>query len=150
MVEIITEELTLQDYKAADGIGLYMELGTKENLSDIRKWAEEVEQGIVSCTVVYKGQIIACVGITMMLEGVGQLWAIYPPNIGSYHIDPRITKDKIKELMTKHNLRRVQATARADFPAASSYLRYLGLKREGLMEKYEPDETDAYLYAITR
>lgn len=149
MVEIITEELLLRPYKAEDGIELYMKLGTKENLSDIRKWSEEVEGSIAAYTVVYEGRIVACVGIIKMLEGVGQAWAIYPPDIGTYHIDPQITKIKLKELMIEHNLRRVQATARVDYPAASSYLRYLGFKREGIMKKYEPDG-DAFLYAITR
>lgn len=145
-----TDDIELRPYKAEDGIELYERLGAKDNLSDIRRWAEDVESDIAALTVVYEGRIVACAGITKILEGVGQAWAIFPPDVGKHHIDPRITKVKIRELMEEHNLRRVQATARTDYPAASSYLKYLGFEREGVMKSYEPDGADSYLYAITR
>lgn len=149
MVEVITEELAIRSYKAEDGVELYTRLGTKEDPSDIRQWAEEVEDGLVADTVVYEGQVVACAGITSVLKGVGQCWAVYSLDIGRYHIDPQIARNRIVAAMIKHNLRRVQATARIDYPAASSYLRYLGFEREGVMKMFEPDGTDAYLYAKT-
>lgn len=116
---------------------------------DAEKWCKEAEEDGKAFTVIYEGKVVACAGIITIMDGVGQAWALYPLDIGNYHIDPRIAKDKLKELMTKYNFRRVQATVRADFPAGESYLRYLGFKREGVMAKYEPDSTDSCLYAIT-
>jgi hypothetical protein len=99
MIETKTAELEIRDYKAEDGIGLYERLDTTESQSDVKRWAEDVERDIVAYTVVYEGRIVACVGITKILEGVGQCWAIFALDIGDYHIDPRITKVRIRELM---------------------------------------------------
>lgn len=124
--------------------------GGLKGYPDAEKWCKEAEEDGKGFTVIYESKMVACAGIITIMKGVGLAWALYPLDIGNYHIDPRIAKDKLKEIMIKHNFRRVQATVRADFPAGKSYLRYMGFKREGTMKKYEPDGTDSFLYAITR
>lgn len=151
MVETITEELLLRDYKAEDGMAMLASLpGGLKDFPDAEKRCKEAEEDGKAFTVIYEGKMVACAGIITKMEGVGVAWALYPLDIGKYPIDPQIAKNKLRELMIKYDFRRVEATARVDYPAASSYLRYLNFEREGLMKKYEPDETDAYLYAITR
>lgn len=117
---------------------------------DSEKSCKDAEQNGLSFTVIYKGEMVACAGIIKQREGVGLAWALYPLDIGKHHIDPRITKDKLRELMEKHNLWRIEATVRVDFQAGQSYLRYMGFEREGYMRKNEPDKSDSILYAIVR
>lgn len=141
----------LRPYKAADGVKmLEAQPGGLKGYPDAEKWCAEAEEEGRSSSVIYDGKLIACAGLIKEREGVAQAWALYPPDIGNYHIDPRTTKDRLKKLMIKHGFWRVYATVRCDFPAGASYLRYLGFKREGRMAKNEPDKTDSFLYSITR
>ena len=141
--------IDIRPYKMADGMKMLADMPGALKV-DSEKSCRDAEQDGMAFTVIYEGRMIACVGIIKQREGIGLAWALYPPDIGSYHIDPRIAKDKLKELMDKQDLWRVEATVRADFLAGQSYLRYMGFKREGLMKKNEPDKTDSFLYAITR
>ena len=145
----MNNDVTIRPYKAEDGMKMLANLlgGLKE---DSEKQCKEAEAEGLAFTVLYKGKIVACAGIIKQRKGVGLAWALYPPDIGKYHIDPRITKDRLRELMEEHNFWRVESTVRADFPAGQSYLRYMGFEREGYMRKNEPDKTDSILYAIVR
>ena len=147
----LDSDITARPYVAEDGMQMLSQLSDKYSDSpDTEKWCLDADEKGKAFTILCGVEIIACVGIITVIDGVGLAWALYPPNIGDYHIDPRIAKDRLREMMVEHNFRRVQATVRADFPAGESYLRYLGFKREGIMAKYEPDGTDSILYAITR
>jgi RimJ/RimL family protein N-acetyltransferase len=44
-------------------------------------------------------------------------------------------------------VRRIDATARADFPPAGRMLEMLGFEAEGLMKQYGPDGASHYIYA---
>ena len=142
-------EFTRRPYKAEDGIALLETMpGGLKGYPDAEKWCKEAEEDGMAFTVLLGDKVVCSAGIIKEREGVGNAWALYPPDIGSYHIDPRIVKDKMKELMAKNNIWRLGATARADFPAAHSYLRYLGFEKEGVMRCNEPDKTDSILYSI--
>jgi len=141
------DNIIIRPYKAEDGIKM---LETLPNglIGDYEKSCREAEQEGLAFTVIYEDKMVACAGIIIQRKGIGLAWALYPPDIGKHHIDPRITKDKLRELMEEYGLWRVESTVRADFPAGQSYLRYMGFEREGLMKKNEPDKTDSILYAI--
>jgi len=141
--------MNVRPYRAEDGIEMLSRL-PNGLAGENEKSCREAEQEGMAFTIIYEGKMVACVGVVKERKGIGLAWALYPLDIGNYHIDPRLAKDGLRELMERHGLWRVAATARADFPAAHSYLRYLGFKREGRMEKAEPDKTDSILYAITR
>lgn len=136
-------------FKAEDGVKMLASIPNGLQ-ADSEERCREAEQEGMAFTIFVKGEMVACAGIIKQREGVGLGWALYPSNIGEFHINPRITRDKLKELMDKHGLWRIEATARADFLAGQSYLRYMGFEREGLMKKAEPDKTDSILYAIVR
>jgi len=145
----LKNNVTSRSYKAADGIEMLSRL-PNGLIGDYEKSCRDAEQDGLAYTIFVDDKMVACVGIIKQRKGIGLAWALYPPDIGNYRIDPRIAKDKLKELMEKHNLWRVEATVRADFPAGQSYLRYMGFEKEGLMKKNEPDQTDSILYAIVR
>lgn len=142
-------EFTIRPYRVADGMEM-LARQPGEQSPDAEKWCAEAGQGGPARSVFYKDKLILCIGIIKEREGIGQAWALYPPNVGKHHIDPRIARDKLKEWMTEHNLWRVYATVRCDFPAGVTYIEWLGFKREGRMEKNEPDKMDSFLYAIVR
>lgn len=137
----------LKPYKAADGVEILTRLNGLD--ASAEEWCAEAE-GEAAYSVYYEGELIACAGIIKEREGVGLAWALYPPDIGGFHIDPKIARNKLNELMKKHNFWRVHATVRADFPSGEKYLIYMGFRWEGLMRKNEPDKTDSLLYAIVR
>ena len=148
---MIDNDIKIRPYKAADGIAMLAGLpGGLKGYPDVDKWCKEAEQEGLAFTIIYEGKMILCAGIVKEREGVGLAWALYPLDVGNYHIDPRIAKDKLNELIKEHNFWRVAATVRCDFPAGASYLRYLGFEREGRMKKHEPDRSDSFLYAIVR
>lgn len=143
-------DIEIRPYEAADGVEMLSRLpGGLKGYPDAEKSCREAEQDGLAFTIFYEDKMVACAGIVKEREGVGLAWALYPLDIGTYHIDPRIAKDKLRELMAKYNFWRVAATVRVDFPAGASYLRYMGFKREARMKKNEPDKTDSFLYAIT-
>ncbi len=143
--------MELRQYKAEDGVAMLASLpGGLKGYPDADKWCEQAEQDGFAFTIIYDGKIVCCAGIIREREGVGLAWALYPPDIGKYHIDPQVARNKLKELMDEGGFWRVAATVRCDFPLGWDYLRYLGFEREGRMKQHEPDRTDSYLYAMVR
>ena len=140
----------IEDYKAIDGIEVFMKLfpNGSEDFPDLEEWAKVAEGK--AFTIFFEGKALACAGVIKQRKGVGLAWALYPPDIGDYHIDPRIAKDKLHEIIDQSGLWRVEATVRVDFPAGASYLRYMGFEQEGRMRQNEPDKSDSYLYSIVR
>jgi hypothetical protein len=102
-------------------------------------------------TGLYKDSVIGCGGVRLFWKGVGEAWGIYP---GSFHRNIRevfyYTKTMLGVIIEKNDLRRVQATARADLPCTQNWLRHLGFKIEGRMNNYCPSGHDTFLYSITR
>ncbi len=139
-------EFEIKPYKAEHGVEMLKRV--KVDFPDAEKWCKDAEEQGRAFSV-FNGELVCCAGISHKTETIGIAWALYPPNIGTYHINPRLAKDKIGELMKKFNYRRIEATVREDFSAGHSYMRYLGFKIEGLMICSEPDYTNAFLYART-
>lgn len=145
----LENDVISRPFKAEDGVKMLA--GIPDGVqADSEERCREAEQKGMAFTIFVKGEMVACAGIIKQREGVGLCWALYPSNIGEFHIDPRIARDKLKELMDEHGLWRIEATARVDFLAGQSYLRYMGFEREGYMKKAEPDKTDSILYALVR
>ncbi|KKN77570.1 hypothetical protein LCGC14_0358450 [marine sediment metagenome] len=134
----------IRDYVAADGVEMLAQYPGDH--TEDEKWCAEAE----GFSVIYEGKLALCAGIIKERKGVGQAWSLYPPDVGKYHIDPKIARDKLRELMIEHDFWRVFATVRCDFPAGAKYIEWLGFKREGRLKQNEPDKTDSFLYAIVR
>ncbi len=144
MVE--TEAYIIRDYRAADGVEMLSRQACND--PDAEKWCAEAEGGGFS--IIYEGELALCAGIIKERKGVGQAWALFPLDVGKYHIDPKIARDKLNELMIEHNFWRVFATVRCDFAAGVKYIEWVGFEREGRMRCNEPDKSDSFLYAIIR
>ena len=103
-------------------------------------------------TGVYDDKIIGCGGVTVFWAGFGEAWGIYPRST-FFHFVREVyyyTKKGLNEIMDHYELRRVQASARCDYPCAQNWLRHLGFNIEARMKNYCPSGSDAYLYSIIR
>ena len=133
----------VKPFKAEHG----MELLKRANTECPKQWYTDCEGDDRAFSIYCDSELACCAGIIHKMDGIGVAWALYPANIGTYHIDPSLAKEKMASIAERFNYRRIEATVRADFPVGHSYIRYLGFKVEGLMEAYEPDGSDAFLYA---
>lgn len=120
----------------------------------IERWLKLNEFEGPGYTAVMDGKIIGCGGIRIYWEGVGEAWALYPAKAGNLHLDPKIAKKKLYEMIDEHKLKRVQSTPRCDWPEGLTYAKWLGFKVEGKMKSYLPGENgdlvDCFLMSILK
>ena len=136
-----------------DGI---KELGLDHlNADDVLELAQRREDNGQCITGIVDGKIIACGGVDLMWEGVGEVWMFVSPVIDSMSLKfkaraYKIIRDGLEEIIENNNLVRCQAWGRVDFPQSHTILKHLGFKAEGLAECYTPDLCDAILYSRIR
>lgn len=101
---------------------------------------------------VVNNTVVGCGGVRMFWGGVGEAWGIYPATAFLHHIKDvfRYTKLGLERIIVEYDLKRVQATARVNFPCAQNWLRHLGFKIEANMRNYCPSGEDTFLYSIIR
>ena len=95
-------------------------------------------------------EILGCAGVMIMWPGVGEAWAVFNEKVSLlFKKEAYVYAANHLYAIIKHkNLHRVQAHCRVDLPKAIRYAENLGFKREAVMEKYDEDGTDHYLYAM--
>ena len=98
-------------------------------------------------TALADGEIFGFAGISLTTPGRGEAWGLFPNVQKKKFFVARQVKKGIEDLMARHNLTRVSAAARCDWPTAQRFLEHLGFRKEGLMRKFETDDADSYLYA---
>jgi hypothetical protein len=102
-------------------------------------------------TGVFQDKVIGCGGVRLFWDGVGEAWGIYPPN---FYDNIRevfyYTKTMMNRIIDENSLKRVQATARVDYPGAQNWLRHLGFSIECKMKNYCPSGQDTFLYSLLR
>lgn len=115
----------------------------------MKEWAKQKES-ITSKTVVFGKKIIGCGGIEICWPGMAEAWAVSICNLKDFHVSPKIVKRQLQFWIKEHNLTRVQAPMRVDFPVGIRFAEFLGFKDENArLKKYHFDKTDALMYAIT-
>jgi len=97
------------------------------------------------------GTIIAAAGIVMQFGRVGAAWMMMRTCASKHLLSVyRGTVEWMKIVWEHYDLVRLHTYVRADFPAGARFVEKIGFKKEGLMRKFCPDETDAWLYAKIR
>lgn len=98
-------------------------------------------------TALIDGKIIMVGGIMMKWEGVGEAWAFITEDVRNNLIGPYKCLRKMLDVLIKEKqLRRVEASARADFLPGQNMLKHLGFEYEGCLRKGSRDEIDIYIY----
>lgn len=103
-------------------------------------------------TVIFQGEIVAVGGVTVLWEGVGEVWLMLTADCRKKEFFGIIALTAIQAKMEEitKNLWRVQAIIRTDFPEAIKMIEFFGFEREGLLKQYCPDKGDIYMYAKIR
>lgn len=90
-------------------------------------------------------------GIRPFYKGVGEAWIVCSQVIENYKRELLYYSKMYMEIIMKEgDFHRAQVTIKADWYKAIAFIEKIGFKREGLMCKYGPDESDYYLYARVR
>lgn len=94
------------------------------------------------------GQVISCAGVSVVFQNRGEIWGVFSPEAKEIKkIMLKETKKHLQMLVLRFELKRLEATARCDWPQAANFLKHLGFECEGRKRKFELDGTDAWLYA---
>ncbi|MHC4620560.1 MAG: hypothetical protein ACYTEQ_22665 [Planctomycetota bacterium] len=99
------------------------------------------------------GQIVACAGIKILREGIGEGWALFADD---EHLDEykRIVLESfrfhLEAIVRAYELRWVEAIVKTDFVKGCMFLRHLGFKRKCELEQFAPDKKDCVMYVLTR
>jgi hypothetical protein len=93
------------------------------------------------------GEIVVCGGVAVYSPGVGEAWMFSSDAILRYPLGTtKLARGVIEDAERTCNLHRVQALCVATVPMAERWLKALGFKYEGLMEKYGVNKEDYLRY----
>lgn len=93
-----------------------------------------------------EGKVIACCGMHRMWEGTAEVWGLFSPLMRKYPMAWFAVKRLLKAYSGK--CKRLQATARCDWPEALRVIEHLGFRPEGKLEAYGPCGADSMMYAL--
>ena len=105
-------------------------------------------------TVIFDGDIVAVGGLVKYWEGVGEVWLMLTEKSRKKGVFGIIALEaiskKMNELIVAHNLWRVEANVRADFPESIKMIKYFGFEYEGTKRKYTPDKCNMLIFSRIR
>ena len=92
--------------------------------------------------------IVGCGGVRQYWPGVGEAWAFFTPLVRCYPREALVFGRRlVEDIAERLQYKRIQATARVDFPQAASYLEHIGFEVESVMYSFTHDLQDSYMYA---
>lgn len=122
-----------------------------QNNKRFLEWAEMNCSGGPAFSGIMNDKIIGCGGVRIIWDGVGEAWALFSEDINRYTKEAYYYINKFLNIIIKdQNLHRVQAHIRTDVPVFARYIENLGFKREAVLEKFDTDKQDYYLYALIK
>lgn len=99
-------------------------------------------------TLLVNDNPVLCGGIFVMCDGVGEVWTVTSKAVEKYplsfHKTVVYTIEKFREF---YKLHRIQATCLKEHNVSRKWLEHLGFKCEGLLEKYDMEKRDYYMFA---
>lgn len=126
----------------------YLEKDTIFKLDNIYELIEQAHQvSVESGTFMYDGRILFCAGFSRLWPGVAEGWIIPSRHIPTVApVFSRYMRRYLESLMASFNLHRFQTVAVDDRPHRR-WMRFLGFKPEGVLEKYSVDKQNYQMYA---
>jgi hypothetical protein len=147
------KKLKLRPFEISDAAQIFVrpEQHNEQEQADFGKWAKINKEGGPGYSAFYRDTLLFCAGVRIMWKGVGEAWAIFSKEITNFKAEAYVyTEEGLLKIMNENNLHRVQAHADEKYPLASKFLEGLGFKKECLMEKFQPNGNNSYLYALVR
>jgi hypothetical protein len=93
-------------------------------------------------TLFHGEEIVASGGFYVLWPGVCEAWLKVTPLVYKY---PLSFCKEVKKVFDKMKMVRIQASVKVSDKRAVKFLKHLGFKIEGFMEKYGPDGSDHYM-----
>lgn len=113
--------------------------------------AEIMEEQGYCVTLLAEDKAILSTGIIPVWEGVGEAWLLGSNEMPKYPITlARAIYECFYEWVDAKDLWRVHANVRTDWITAIRFAKFMGMKQEGLMEKFGPEKADYFRFAWVR
>lgn len=120
-----------------------IKLGERHRFDSIEKHSSPY-----SVTLKHDGEIIAIMGGALFVAGVFYVWAFISDSAAKCGVSfTKIVRRIIDFYISDLSLRRVWFVVREDFKMGMRWAKALGFSQEGLMKKFMPDGSNAWLYA---
>jgi len=99
-------------------------------------------------TLVIGGDIVFCGGIVNLDRKIGEAWMLVSP-LFFKHIKTsyKVCKNKFNEMVNTSSFKRVQATVFCDFKEGQTFVKHLGMEKEGTLRAYGPKNEDVIMFA---
>jgi RimJ/RimL family protein N-acetyltransferase len=111
-------------------------------------WPSRFAQSGPAFTLIHEGKVIGCGGVVLQDWKRGEAWMLLGAGFEKFTLSLcRAVKDKLAEIVKKHNLKRVQATVNPTHTAGQKFLQFFGFQEEGLLRHYGPEGSDYLMYA---
>jgi len=108
----------------------------------------QAEHGIAYTGINESGKIIGIGGVMLMWEGVGAGWVITSPLFPRYKVwVHRVIRDIVCEAIKEFKLHRVESLILESHEVSCRWAERLGFKKEGLLNSYDRDRNNYYMYA---
>jgi len=102
----------------------------------------------LSYSLLVNNNPVLCGGIYPLWNGVAEGWVMSSKKVHDYKIkSAAAVKKRLDLLCTNNKIWRLQTAVKEEFKTGVRFAEWLGLKNEGLMEKYGPDKTNYYRMA---
>ena len=113
-----------------------------------RKYAYFLKEVGMSFTGLVNNKPIAAGGVFHLWDGVAEGWVLATKDIYKYPVFcAKHIKQRTEIILKANKIKRIQTSVKADCDVALRFAKWLGFKKEGLMESYGPDGSDFVRFA---
>ena len=114
----------------------------------MKKVGSTLQYLVLSFTLLADNQIVLAGGIHPIWDGVAEGWVLHLKDIFDHKIKSATQSRQRLDLLCQNNkIWRLQTSVKEEFKTGIRFAEWLGLKKEGLMKKYGPDQTNYYRMA---
>lgn len=112
-------------------------------------WTKVFAERGPAYTALLEGKVVGCAGVMIIYTGVGEAWGLISEELAQYKFWLHKTvKRKLYEIMVKHGLHRLQATADIRHEVAVNWLLALGFEEEGILRQHGPNKESMRIFSI--
>ena len=97
---------------------------------------------------VVNNEVVAVGGASVMWDGVGEAWyMVSQEGLSRPYMIAKYAGIMLDHIQEDFHLHRLQASVRGQDKIANRFVKWLGFKEEGVMERYGPNKADYIRYA---
>lgn len=119
----------------------------------VEQWSVEKKKRGPAITAIWNESLVGCGGLEIFWPGFAEAWMVLAKEVSGYRVETRlrfisVIRDALDLWTKEHDLIRIQAPLRADFPLGLRFAKAIGFEYEGTLRKYHPDRVDALMHSI--